>query len=148
MALMILSGQDNYCILFLHIFFMTTTMFIAQLLLPVFAAVTISMFINPKRFKQIARNIADMPALTYLVSMINLIGGTAILLYHNIRAEDLSVAITIIGWLMIIKWAVYILFPKSIRHVAAMVENKTTIYVIGVVAAVITVILFSLSGLR
>lgn len=78
-------------------------MVIARLLLPVFALVAISAFINPKRFKNIAKEFAASPALGYIASFLNLMGGSAVILYHNMWSQDRSVIITILGWLAAIK---------------------------------------------
>lgn len=127
---------------------MNSTMIIAQLLLPVFAAVTISLFINPKWYKQMAKEIADSPSMVYLLSVIKLIFGTAIVLYHNIWGQDWATIISLIGWVSMIKGIVYILFPKVIKSAAGWAQDKTTLYVAAVICGIITVTLFSLSGLR
>ena len=127
---------------------MTTTMLIARLLLPVFALVTIAAFVNPKRFKNISKEIANNSALAYIASFINLIGGTAIIMYHNTWVQDRSTLITVIGWLAAIKGAVYMLFPRSLESVAEWAGNKTTVYICAVIGALMTIALFSISGLR
>ena len=82
---------------------MTTTMTIAYLLLPVFAVMTISMIINARRYKQIMKDCIEHPALLGFTSMVTLFGGTAIVLYHNTWTADRTTAISVIGWLMVLK---------------------------------------------
>ncbi len=123
-------------------------MIIAQLLFPLFALVTLSVLINPKRYKQIAKELSNSHALIYMASMINLLGGTAIILYHNVWTQDRSTIITIIGWLAALKGTIYLLFPNSVSSMAKWASNKSTIYIMAIISIIISVILFSLTGLN
>ena len=127
---------------------MTTTMMIAQLLFPMFALVTLSALINPKWYRQVAKEIANNHALIYIASFINILWGTAIILNHNIRVSDRSVVITLLGWLAALKGTIYLLFPQSVSAVSKITASKSTIYVAAIIGIIISVILFSLAGLR
>lgn len=125
---------------------MSTTMLIAKLLFPVFALVTITAFIRPKFFKEVTKDLLNHHALIYIASFISLIGGTAIILYHNTWTQDWSTLITILGWLSAVKGVMHMLFPKAtIGAVSEWTQSKGFIYFAGIVCAVISVILYSLA---
>lgn len=101
---------------------MSTTVFIAQLLFPIFALITISALIHPKRYKEIVKEIMKSSALLYMVSSCKLLVGTAIILYHNTWTHDRSTLITVLGWLAAVKGAIGMLFPYAM---ADMLEKCT-----------------------
>lgn len=120
-------------------------MLIAKLLFPVFALVTITAFIRPKFYREIAKEIMNSHALIYIASFMNLIGGTAIILYHNTWTQDWSTLITVIGWLAAVKGAIYMVFPKAaIGMVTNATQSKAFVYFMGIISALFAVALYSL----
>lgn len=107
---------------------MSTSMTIAYLLLPLFALITISAIINPKRYKQVLKDSVEHPALMYIMSIVTIVGGTAIIMYHNVWTNDRTTTITIVGWMMILKGSIRLLFPKTAEHMMLWAANKNTIY--------------------
>lgn len=125
---------------------MTTTMLIAKLLFPMFALVTITAFIRPKFYREVAKDLMNSHALIYIASFMSLIGGTAIILYHNTWSQDWSTLITLIGWLSAIKGTAHMLFPKaSIGTVAEWTQSKGFVYFMGIISALFSIILYTLA---
>ena len=68
-------------------------------------------------------------------------------MYHNVWTSDWSVAITIIGWLSFIEGLLHIVFPKAAQNTLNRAAKKNMVYFAMVLTIIITIILFSLSGL-
>lgn len=84
----------------------------------------------------------EHPAIMFITALINLVGGAAIVLHHNIWTLDRTLAITLIGWLAIVKGALRILFPALVATVSNWAGKKGVVYTSGIICAAITVILY------
>jgi len=74
------------------------------------------LLIRPGWAKDILDSIENYAAMSYLMGAIVLMGGTAIILTHNIwpsMSEDFwpEIAITIIGWAAAIEGAIMLIYP-------------------------------------
>lgn len=74
-----------------------------------------------------------------------LMGGTAIILYHNTWSQDRSTLITVLGWLAAVKGGLCMLFPQLMaKTLSQLTQSKGFIYFLGVIFAFIALILYSL----
>ncbi|MBP6911047.1 hypothetical protein KBC03_05695 [Patescibacteria group bacterium] len=107
-----------------------------------FLVCTLSLIIRPKWYKKVVSDMVEHPAIMFITALINLVGGAAIVLHHNIRTWDWTVAITLIGWLAIVKGAIRILFPQFVATFSNRAGKKSVVYSSGVVCAILTLILY------
>lgn len=69
------------------------------------------MLINPK-IKLMFEDIMNDPPLVYVTDFIGLILGILMITIHNVWEADWRLIITLIGWLMLIRGTVRIVFPQ------------------------------------
>jgi len=93
---------------------MQTSIFIAQLLGPVFVVVGIAVPLKPQMFRTILQEFIRSAVLLYLAGFIGLLGGTALVLTHNVWVPDWRLIITLIGWFTIVRALITIFQPPWI----------------------------------
>lgn len=93
---------------------MQTSLFLAKLLGPTLTVMGLAVLINLRRFRYLASEFVDHPALLYLSSFILLPGGIAIVLVHNLWTGDWRVLITLFGWLLTISSAIRLLATEFV----------------------------------
>ena len=67
---------------------------------------------NPKRIKQIVEDLQDQK-FTILVSYLAIIIGLLNILVHNIWEPNISIVVTLFGWLALLKGMMLFTFPKT-----------------------------------
>jgi len=92
---------------------MDTSILLAKMIGPVFLVVAVGALISPTHyFSSMISQFFDNAALLYLSGTLAFVVGMAIILHHNLWVADWRVAITLIGWLSLIKGATLIVCPK------------------------------------
>lgn len=79
----------------------------AAVLGPTLIAVTVSEIINLKIWENVH------PAVVYLNGLILLIGGLVIVTSHNLWRLDLTLLVTVSGWLLVIAGGFRMFFPNA-----------------------------------
>lgn len=92
---------------------------LAAIIGPLFLVVGLGSLLNPDHYRKMLSAFLEDAELYYFSGALALVIGLAMVLYHNIWVADWRVAITIIGWMSLIKGAVRILFPTAGTRVAA-----------------------------
>ena len=92
------------------------------------------------RRKMMMAAIADMISnrgLIYLIAILELLAGIALVVSHNVWVWDTAVIITIVGWLMLIEALAYLVLPY--RTVARIFRafNRKSWYVGGGILSVV-----------
>jgi hypothetical protein len=122
------------------------SIYLARLLGPLMVVAGIGMLTNGALFRPIAEEFLRSLALIYLTGLIAMVGGTAIVLAHNVWAWHWSVIITIIGWLAVIGGIVRIVAPQTVASIGmGMIGKPALVPVYGVVTIVLGAILCCLS---
>lgn len=67
---------------------------------------------NPKRIKQIVEDLQDQK-FTILIAFLAIIIGLLNILFHNIWEANISLIVTLFGWLALIKGIMLFTFPES-----------------------------------
>lgn len=93
---------------------MQTSIFIAQLLGPMFAVVGIALLLKPHMFRTILPEFIRSPTWLYLAGFIGLLAGLALVRTHNIWTADWRLIITVIGWLTLVRALITIFQPQWI----------------------------------
>lgn len=80
---------------------------IAAVLGPTLIAVTISEIVNLKIWENVH------PSVVYLNGLVLLIGGLLIVTSHNLWRFDVSLLVTVSGWLLVVAGAFRMFFPNA-----------------------------------
>jgi hypothetical protein len=92
---------------------MSSSRFIAGLIGPLMIAIAAAMLLNAGMFHAMVDQLAQNYAIIFLMGMLGLVGGLAILRFHNIWAADWRVLVTIFGWLAVIGGIGRMLLPDE-----------------------------------
>ena len=113
---------------------MDTSLLLARLMGPLFLVAGAGVLLNREHYRQMIGSFLTDAALYYFSGALALIAGVAILLFHNLWVADWRVAITIIGWLSLLKGLLRLLFPQAGRRYAGLVESRAMVLGIGIFA--------------
>jgi uncharacterized membrane protein len=92
------------------------TLFLAQVLGPILLLVGISLFTRRKFYLKWLQNIQQSEDILFVSSVGELAAGIAIILNHNLWNTLPEIIITLLGWLMIVEGAVFLLAEtKSLK---------------------------------
>jgi len=110
---------------------MTTTIYLSKLFGLFMILSGIAFILNWKNFKGMVDEIVRNKGSFYLMVMLELIGGLAIVLSHYIWNSLLTVLISGIGLIMIIEAFLYMIIPNRIMTRFINLFNKKFVYMIG-----------------
>ena len=113
---------------------MDTSLLLARLMGPLFLVAGAGVLLNREHYRQMIGSFLTDAALYYFSGALALIAGVAILLFHNLWVADWRVAITIIGWLSLLKGLLRLLFPRAGQHVAGKLLGDTPMLAFGLFA--------------
>ena len=115
---------------------------IARLMGPLLLTAAISMLLNRKAFQKIAEEATKNTALFYISGVMSLLGGLAVVQFHNLWVAGWPVLITIVGWLAVVRGLARMLFPEqAAAQGSRMLRGETALVVSAVVSSVIGAIL-------
>jgi vacuolar-type H+-ATPase subunit I/STV1 len=91
------------------------TAFLGKLLGLYYIAVSLAMFVHPQATAEIVKGIVENPPLLFIVGLIGLTTGLAIVLAHNVWSGGaLPIIVTLVGWAILIKGTLLmILSPET-----------------------------------
>jgi hypothetical protein len=91
---------------------MALTFFLAQFIGLMLLAVGASLLFQSKVFMKVLTDITENRSTLFMVGMVLYLGGIAIVLTHNIwSAGPLTVVITLIGWVLILRGVASMFLP-------------------------------------
>jgi len=121
---------------------MSASIFIAELLGPVFVVVGIALMLREQTFRAILQDFIRSSALVYLAGFLGLISGLALVLTHNVWVFDWRVLITLIGWVAIIRAVVTVFAPQWIVALGSKLLDHRRIFLgAGVVDLIMGIVL-------
>ena len=98
---------------------METSIFVGRLLGPAFIVLAIATVARQASFRVVIDAYTNSPALNYVVGLLALLGGLALVLVHNVWSPDWRVLITLIGWITILRGLVTIFAPQWIAGIGS-----------------------------
>ena len=111
---------------------------IFQIFSVVYIAIGIGMLINPAFYSRIFNDFTETPAILYLGGAVALIVGYIIVAFHNTWTDDLSVIITIIGWVALLKGILILTLPKiMIAITKAITLKQSTMKALSIIIIII-----------
>jgi hypothetical protein len=103
---------------------MTMSVWIAKLIGPIFAAVSIRMIVSPVQLQQMTRKfLADAP-LVFISGVLAMTAGLAMVNSHNVWVLDWRVIITVFGWALLISGAARIVAPGVVDDVGDTMTDR------------------------
>lgn len=92
---------------------MSTTLFLHQLIGPIFVIMAVSMFINADFYQNAYKEMKSASHYLLIAAVVNLVIGLSIILKHNYWEELPEIVISLFGWLALLKGLHIILAPNS-----------------------------------
>ena len=119
---------------------------IFQILSILYIAVGIGILINPDFYKRLFEDFIEHASVLYLGGIMALTIGYLIVAFHNTWTKDLSVIITIVGCLAMIKGILILIRPNMIIALSKAMVQKESILKIEAIAVIILGLVFSFLG--
>lgn len=111
---------------------MTASNLLARLIGPPFLAMGAGLLFNYDLYQTMAQQFAQSYALIYFSGFVALLGGLAIVNFHNLWTWDWRVIITVLGWLSTVGGIVRIVAPQAVQTVAGkMLPHSTAMMIAG-----------------
>jgi uncharacterized membrane protein len=95
-----------------------STAMLAKLLGLLYITVALGILLDTTGYRRIFNELLGSHVLTYLSGLLALVAGLLIVLMHNHWSFSWSVAVTIIGWLALIKGALLIIHPNTLIRIS------------------------------
>ena len=111
-----------------------------------YIVVGIGILINPGFYKKLFEDFVENAAVLYLGGAMALTVGYLILAFHNTWTKDLSVIITIFGWLALIKGIVILIRPQLMIALSKAILKNESILKIEAIVIIILGLAFSFLG--
>jgi hypothetical protein len=93
---------------------MDTSIFIAQLLGPPILLAGLSLIAHQSFYGGVAESVRNSPGLLYMMGMLRLLAGLAIVLVHNVWTWDWRVIITLMGWIALLRGVLILAAPEAV----------------------------------
>jgi hypothetical protein len=127
---------------------MTTSKLIAGLLGPTLIANGAALLLNLTTWRTLGEQFARDPELIYVVGIVVLVAGLAIVRSHNVWTGGWPVVVTIFGWLAILGGLARMLFPVQLAEVAVGVLQAPGVLPTAAIAQLLLGAFFSLKAYR
>ncbi len=111
-----------------------------------YLAIGIGIFVNPDFYKKMFSGFMENSATLYLGGITALVVGFLIVTFHNTWAMDLSVIITIIGWMALVKGVFILILPKAMIALSKGIISSAVFMKVEAIIAVIAGLAFSYLG--
>ncbi|MSO68452.1 MAG: hypothetical protein EXQ82_11830 [Pseudolabrys sp.] len=121
---------------------MQTPIFIAKLMGPILLVVGISVLIDQKSIRAMAKEVIGSRALIYIFGILDLLLGLVLVTVHNVWVMDWRVIITLIGWLSILRGLVRMLFaPFIVKNAPKLLKKQGLLMGVAIVVVILGAVL-------
>jgi hypothetical protein len=103
---------------------MNTSILIARILAVVYIAVSLGILINWKYYKKALQEVMRNAGFVLLSGFIACSLGVVMITYHNFWTDDWTSAITVIGWIALVKGIWLLVSPRELSQYALLIEAK------------------------
>jgi hypothetical protein len=125
---------------------MQTSIFLAQLIGPLFLVMGAGALVNRERYREMAHEFLDSRALIYVAGLLAFVPGLAIVLLHNVWAADWRVVITIFGWLGLIGGIFRIVFPQQVTDLGEKILGNVSFMIVPAIVMLLLGVWLSYYG--
>ncbi|NKB53486.1 MAG: hypothetical protein GKR97_14910 [Rhizobiaceae bacterium] len=113
---------------------MENSILIAKLMGPVVLVAAIAMLKDPDDLLSMGREFLKSRALIFISGVLALLGGLAVVNFHNIWIASWPVVITLFGWAMVIGGAMRIALPNVVESIGgAMLKHSSMVRVMAII---------------
>ena len=117
---------------------METSIAIAKLVGPVVLVAAIAMLKEPDAVLAMGKEFLKSRALLFISGVLAMLGGLAIVNYHNIWVGSWPVLLTLFGWAMIVGGVMRMAFPNTVQSIGeAMLERSSMVRIVAVIWLII-----------
>ena len=116
---------------------METSIFIARLLGPPLLLAGLSLVAHQSFYRSVAQNVRSSPALLYVISMLRLLAGLAIVLVHNVWVANWRVLITLMGWIAIVRGALILAAPEAVLSWTRGLLERDTLFPLAAAVGIV-----------
>ncbi len=92
---------------------MERSIYLAKLFGPVLLILGLGLLVRSAELLGVFQDVLSNPTLIFVLCVLGLLGGIALILAHNIWAMDWRLIITLLGWLSAIESAVWLIVPHA-----------------------------------
>lgn len=111
---------------------METSNFIGSLMWPLMIAMGLGLLINPQLFEKMIKDFYKESLAFYVSGLVFFVVGLVLIYYHNIWELSWALIITILSWIIFIKSAFIIIYPKVFESLMKIMKiSKTYIMFAG-----------------
>jgi len=125
---------------------MQTSIFLAKLMGPILALAGLAMLINRKELEALAQEFLRSRALFFVLGLVDLGVGLAIVLTHNVWVADWRIIITLLGWFLLVRGAVRVLIPDQIKPFGVKLLKNTNVVTGSVAVTLVLGLVLSYFG--
>ena len=113
---------------------MDRSTYLAKLFGPVLVILGLSLLVRGQSFVGVFQDILYSPTLIFVLCVLGLLGGIAVILAHNVWAKDWRLVITILGWASVIESAVWLIVPHTmLQRIVMPLLTPSFLLVYGIV---------------
>jgi len=103
---------------------MILSLFLSKLIGLSLVFTCLSVLINNTIYQRIAKDVLNMPLMLIVLGELDIILGLLIILFHNVWVWNWQVLITLLGWFIIIRGVIRVLFPQQVLAFATKLINS------------------------
>ena len=111
-----------------------------------YIAIGIGILVNPDFYKKTFEDFVESSSAMYFGGIGALVIGYLIVAFHNTWTKDLSVIITIVGWIALIKGVLILVRPSLMIGLTKAILKNTSSLKIEAIIVIILGLLFSFLG--
>ena len=112
---------------------MENTALLAQFLGLFSVILAFSMLVRRKMVVHIMKDVLKNRGLAYLIGLLEIVAGLLLVLQHNVWDSTLTVAVSVLGWLLLIEGIFYLFATKAIiKSVIKSLDNYNAYYLFSV----------------
>jgi hypothetical protein len=97
---------------------MDVSLFLAKVIGLSLLITCVGVLVNLQFYLSLVKEIVKNPLILLIVGELDIVIGLLIIVSHNIWAVDWRLLITLIGWLLIVRGIIRIVFPQQISNLA------------------------------
>ena len=112
----------------------------------VYISIGFGIVINGEFYKNMFEDFVGRPGVLYLGGVMALVVGYLLVAFHNTWTADLSVIITVLGWMALIKGVVILVCPKRMISLSKSLVEKKNFMRIEAVVAIVAGLVFAWLG--
>jgi len=121
---------------------MLTSIFIAKLMGPILIVVAISILIDEKATRAMAKEVLGSRALIYIFGILDLLLGLVLVTVHNVWVWDWRLIITLIGWISIVRGLVRVLCtPWVVKNAPRLLRKQGLLMGVSIVMLILGAVL-------